>query len=108
MVCDVIRVKLPKSVERNCSPQVAMTDALNSERLITAASRQSGAATPMLDAGRALYAEAVAAGNGSLDMVGVLRAIEARTMALAGADTRAAGTSLGLMPLTHSGDAGRC
>lgn len=85
MASDVTRVKLPKLVARDFSPQAAMADALNSDRLIAAEARAAGAATPLLDAGLALYAEGVALGDGRLDMVAVLHAIEARAAAAAGA-----------------------
>jgi len=80
MASDVTRVKLPKLVERDFTPQAAMADALNSERLIAAAARQAGVATPMLEAGLALYHQAVEQGDGKLDMVAVLRTLEARAM----------------------------
>ena len=56
-----------------------MTDALNSERLIKEAAREVGIVTPMLDAGADLYRSAVERGDGVLDMVGVLRVLEARS-----------------------------
>lgn len=37
------------------APQAAMTDALNSERLIKAVARGTGLATPLLDAGLKLF-----------------------------------------------------
>ncbi len=78
MASDVTRVKIPKLVARDFAAQAAMTDALNSERLITQAARTIGIATPMLDAGTRLFAEAVERGDGTLDMVAVLRVLEAR------------------------------
>ncbi|WP_419899996.1 NAD(P)-dependent oxidoreductase [Roseomonas sp. USHLN139] len=81
MACDVTRVKLPKLVSGDYFPQAVMNDALNSQGMITAAARAAGIATPLLDCGRALYAEAVAQGHGALDMVAVRKAIEARTAA---------------------------
>ncbi len=38
-------------------------------------------ATPLLDVGLALFEESVARGDGQLDMIAVIRAIEARTAA---------------------------
>ncbi|CAA9568600.1 MAG: 2-hydroxy-3-oxopropionate reductase [uncultured Thermomicrobiales bacterium] len=81
MASDVTRVKLPKLVERDFAPQAAMADALNSSRLIAAAAREVGIATPLLDVDPPLFEEGVAGGDGRLDMVAVLRAIEARTAA---------------------------
>ena len=79
MACDVTRIKLPKLVERDFAPQALMTDASNSERLITEAAREIGIVTPMLDAGSNLYRSAVERGDGVLDMIGVLRVLEARS-----------------------------
>ena len=79
MASDVTHVKLSKLVARDFAAQAAMSDALNSERLIKAAAEHIGMASPLLDAGRQLYGEGVAAGDGDLDMVAVIRAIEART-----------------------------
>lgn len=81
MASDVTRAKLPKLVARDFAAQAALADALNSERLITAVAQEAGMASPLLDVGRQLYGEGVAAGDGSLDMVAVIRAIEARTAA---------------------------
>lgn len=78
---DVTRVKLPKLIGRDFAAQAAMADALNSNRLITTAAREVGMASPMLDAGLALFEESVARGDGHLDMVAVIRAIEDRTAA---------------------------
>jgi 3-hydroxyisobutyrate dehydrogenase len=79
MASDFSRIKIPKLVTRDFSPQAATADALNSQRTIAAAARAAGVATPLLDAGIQLYEEALELGNGRLDMVSVLGAIEART-----------------------------
>ena len=78
MASDVTRVKLPKLVARDFSPQAAMADALNSQRTIAAAAREAGVPTPLLDRGLELYSEAVEQGHGGLDMSAVLLAIEGR------------------------------
>lgn len=78
MASDVTRVKIPKLAARDFAAQAAMTDALNSEHLITQAARAIGIATPMLDAGTRLFAEAVQRGDGALDMVAVLRVLEGK------------------------------
>ena len=79
LACDVTRVKLPKFIERDFAVQAAAEDALNSCRLIGAAARSAGIASPMLDLSTQLYADAVTAGSGRLDMICVIQAIEART-----------------------------
>jgi 3-hydroxyisobutyrate dehydrogenase len=82
MACDVTRVKIPKLVNRDFSVQAATTDAFNSTRLIADAARAAGLASPLIDLSSTLYGESVDLGNGRLDMVSVVQAIEARTHAL--------------------------
>jgi 3-hydroxyisobutyrate dehydrogenase len=84
MASDFTRIKIPKLVTRDFSPQAATADALNSQRTIAAAARAAGVATPLLDTGIQLFEEAIELGNGRLDMVSVLEAIEARTRTAAG------------------------
>ena len=79
MACDVTRVKIPKLIARDFSVQAATSDAFNSTRLIAAAARAAGLATPLLDLSSDLYGESVELGNGHLDMVSVLESIEQRT-----------------------------
>jgi 3-hydroxyisobutyrate dehydrogenase len=82
MASDVTRVKIPKLVLRDFSVQAATGDALNSTRLIADAARAAGLASPLLDLSSNLYDESVQLGNGRLDMVSVIEAIEARTEAV--------------------------
>ena len=82
MASDLTRVKIPKLVARDFSVQAATTDAVNSTNLIAQAARAAGAASPVLDLCRELYGESVELGNGRLDMVSVVTAIEACTAAL--------------------------
>jgi 3-hydroxyisobutyrate dehydrogenase len=82
MACDVTRVKIPKLVKRDFSVQAATADAFNSTRLIADAARAAGLASPLIDLSSTLYGESVDLGNGRLDMVSVVKAIEARTHAL--------------------------
>ena len=79
---DLTRVKIPKLVARDFSVQAATADAFNSTKLIAEAARAVGMASPVLDVCRTLYGESVELGNGRLDMVSVVAAIEARTEAL--------------------------
>jgi 3-hydroxyisobutyrate dehydrogenase len=79
MASDVSRVKIAKLVKRDFAPQAGMSDARNSATLIGEAASQAGVSCNLLDACRALYDETIALGHGQEDMVGVLRAIEART-----------------------------
>ncbi len=82
MASDLTRVKIPKLVARDFSVQAATADAFNSTRLIAEAARAADMASPVLDLCRTLYGESVELGNGRLDMVSVIKAIEARTEAL--------------------------
>ena len=82
MASDLTRVKIPKLVSRDFSVQAATADAFNSTKLIAEAARAVGMASPVLDVCRTLYGESVELGNGRLDMVSVVAAIEARTEAL--------------------------
>jgi hypothetical protein len=59
--------------------QAATTDAYANTRLIADAARAVGTASPLLDLGSDLYGESVRLGNGRLDVVSVIAAIEART-----------------------------
>ncbi|ENN87363.1 3-hydroxyisobutyrate dehydrogenase [Rhizobium freirei PRF 81] len=82
MASDLTRVKIPKLIDRDFSVQAATADALNSTNLIAQAARAAGMASPVLDLCRTLYGESVELGNGRLDMMSVVAAIEARTAAL--------------------------
>lgn len=79
MASDVTRVKIPKLVDRDFAAQAALSDALNSCRLIAEAAREAHVASPLLDLARNLYSEAVDRGYGRFDMAAVLHAIEMRT-----------------------------
>ncbi len=84
MASDVTRVKIPELVTRDLSVQAATADAYANTRLIADAARAVGMASPLLDLSSDLYGESVALGNGRLDMVSVIEAIEARTVAADG------------------------
>ncbi|HWB34539.1 MAG TPA: NAD-binding protein, partial [Rugosimonospora sp.] len=78
MASDVSRVKLAKLIADDLAPQAAVADVLKNCELVAEAARATAAATPLLDASHALYAEAVALGHGGDDMAAVHRAIQAR------------------------------
>lgn len=82
MNCDFTRIKLPKFIARDFTVQAATADAYNSTSLIAEAARKAAIASPLLDLSRTLYAESVELGNGRLDMISVITAVEARTQAL--------------------------
>ena len=74
MASPISRVKTAKLVDRDLSPQAAISDVLMNAELIVEAARTAGVPIPLLDACRDLYAAAVARGDSALDMVGVVRA----------------------------------
>lgn len=82
MASPISRTKLAKLRAGDLSVQAAIADVLYNARLVTDAAADSGVATPLAAVSEALYAEATALGHGGVDMAGVIRAIEARTMAL--------------------------
>jgi 3-hydroxyisobutyrate dehydrogenase len=83
MASSVSRVKAAKLAAGDFSVQATVTDALRNNRLIVQAARAASVATPLLDEVHALYGETAALGHGHADMVSIIRAIEARTDALA-------------------------
>ncbi|GGO49107.1 NAD(P)-dependent oxidoreductase [Streptomyces lasiicapitis] len=79
MASGVSRMKSPKLLSGDFGVQAAALDVLTNNRLVAEAARSSGVASPLLDVCHRLFADTVALGHGGLDMVAVLRAIEART-----------------------------
>lgn len=79
MASQVSRIKAKKLGAGDFDVQAAIADVLKNNALIAAAARAAGAASPLLDVCHALYAEALAQGHGTKDMIAVIRAIEART-----------------------------
>ncbi len=79
MASSVSRIKGAKLASGDFSVQAAITDVLKNSRLTTHAARQAAIATPVLDVCEALYREAVARGDGGLDMAGVIGALAGRT-----------------------------
>ncbi|MEV3984634.1 NAD(P)-dependent oxidoreductase [Nonomuraea sp. NPDC049758] len=79
MASDVSRGKVRKLLDGDLAAQAAIADVLKNNRLIAGAARASGVASPLIDVCHALFAETLALGHGTLDMVTVIRAIEART-----------------------------
>ncbi|HZO96552.1 MAG TPA: NAD(P)-dependent oxidoreductase [Gaiellaceae bacterium] len=74
----VSREKARKLAERDFEVQASVSNVLENNRLVAEAARAAGAASPLLDACHALYAEALALGAGGEDMAAVVRALEAR------------------------------
>jgi 3-hydroxyisobutyrate dehydrogenase len=82
MSSPISRTKLAKLRDDDLSVQAAIADVHYNARLITGAAREAGVATPLADVSEALFAEAERLGHGGLDMIGVVRALEARTAGL--------------------------
>jgi len=78
MASEVMRIKLPKLMERDFSTQAAIRNVYDNCRLIVEAADEAGAATPLLAQCLELYRETLASGRGELDMAAVLHAIEQR------------------------------
>ncbi|MFC3325130.1 NAD(P)-dependent oxidoreductase [Mesorhizobium cantuariense] len=79
MASDISRLKAPKLVQGDFSAHATIADVLKNGRLIAEAARSRGIASPVLDVCRDLYEETVALGHGDLDMIAVVKVIEART-----------------------------
>jgi len=79
LASDVSRGKGAKLVSDDFVAQAAISNVLENVRLIAAAARDAGIASPITDVCHALYGETNALGLGSKDMIAVIRAIEERT-----------------------------
>jgi 3-hydroxyisobutyrate dehydrogenase len=83
MASSVSRIKVGKLVSENFEIQASIGDVLMNNRLAREAARNAQLASPLLDVCYSLYSEAVELGHGQADMVAVVRAIEARSNAMA-------------------------
>jgi 3-hydroxyisobutyrate dehydrogenase len=84
MASSVSRMKLPKLVDGDFSVQASIVDVHKNVSLVFDAARRAQLTTPLLDDCRALFGETLALGHGALDMVAVLKALEARPQATPG------------------------
>lgn len=82
MASEVSKGKLSKYVAADFTVQAAISDVLKNSRLVAAAAREAGLAAPLLEVCRELYGETEAMGQGALDMVAVIHALEQRSPAL--------------------------
>jgi 3-hydroxyisobutyrate dehydrogenase len=78
MASDVSRVKAAKLRNDDFDVQASIENVLDNNRLIAAAARAAGIASPLLDVCHTLYRETQQLGLGGADMIAVVRAIEAR------------------------------
>ncbi len=81
MASPISRLKTAKLVSGDLAAQASIGDVLMNADLILDAARAAGIDVSVTTASRALYAEAADRGDGGLDMVGVARAIAARSAA---------------------------
>jgi 3-hydroxyisobutyrate dehydrogenase len=79
MASFVSKGKADMLADRDFPVQAAIADVHYNNRLITAAARQKGIASPLLDVCEQLFAETEELGHGKADMAAVVSAITART-----------------------------
>jgi 3-hydroxyisobutyrate dehydrogenase len=80
LASSVLRVKAPKLVANEFSPQASILSALANANLTHTAARAAGASTPLLSECISLYHETRALGAGELDLIAVIKAMEARDL----------------------------
>jgi 3-hydroxyisobutyrate dehydrogenase len=81
MASDVSRVKIAKLVRRDFSRQAAISNVLESTRLITEGAASMRAEAPLIEVCHELHARAAHAGLGEADMIAVWRALSEPTAA---------------------------
>lgn len=77
MASDVSSVKAAKLLRGDFDVQASIDNVLDNNRLVAAAARAAGIASPLLDVCHVLYRETSEMGFGGADMVAVIKAIEA-------------------------------
>ncbi|MEM1077932.1 MAG: NAD(P)-dependent oxidoreductase [Pseudomonadota bacterium] len=75
---DLMRMKLPKLIEREFSPQGSIRQSVNNLRMITEAGAELGAPMPVNSALRAVFEEGKEAGLADEDMVAASKILRAR------------------------------
>jgi 3-hydroxyisobutyrate dehydrogenase len=78
MASNVSKMKIEKLVNGDFSVQASISDVQKNARLVAEEAHRGKLASPLIEECHRLFSETLAAGHGSLDMIGVLRAIEAR------------------------------
>jgi 3-hydroxyisobutyrate dehydrogenase len=81
MASSVSRMKAGKLTARDFAVQASISNVLYNNRLIAAAARTAGIASPLLDICHTLFGETEDLGLGGTDMAAVIHAIEQRTSA---------------------------
>jgi 3-hydroxyisobutyrate dehydrogenase len=78
LASNVLRVKAPKLIAGDLAPQASIDSALANAILTHTAASAAGASTPLLSEIISLYQETRALGAAGLDLVAVIKAMEAR------------------------------
>ncbi|MFY9784020.1 MAG: NAD(P)-dependent oxidoreductase [Acidimicrobiales bacterium] len=91
MASGVSRVKVEKLVGSDFTAQAAVADVLKNSQLVVDAARSAGVVSPLLNICNDLFAETVELGRGAADMVAVVSAFEARTLAASRSVEQASG-----------------
>lgn len=78
MASAVSKMKIEKLLSGDFSVQASIADVQRNARLIAEEARRGGITSPLIEECYKLFSETLDGGHGGLDMVGVLRSIEAR------------------------------
>jgi 3-hydroxyisobutyrate dehydrogenase len=76
LASDVARVKGPKALQRDFSPQAAIRNVVESNRLVVDTADETETSAPLMRACLAMYRRAVDSGFGDEDMIAVLKVYE--------------------------------
>lgn len=76
MASDISRIKVDKLLRDDFSPQAAISNVLETTRLIAAAAEAQGIHAPLIASSLQLYRHAQSMGLGSEDMIGVVQAFQ--------------------------------
>jgi len=76
MASDISRVKVEKLLAGDLAPQAAITNVLETNRLVAEAAHGSGIPSPLMDACLTLYRRTNELGLGQFDMISVVRAFD--------------------------------
>jgi 3-hydroxyisobutyrate dehydrogenase len=79
MASDISRAKVEKLLAGEFSPQAAIANVFETNRLVTEAARHAGVAAPLMDASPELYRQAVSLGLDRSDMIAVVDVLSARS-----------------------------
>ena len=78
MASDLMRMKLPKLLERDLTPQASVDNSLDNLNLMLGAAEEVGTDLPLIRTGCAVMADTADAGHGPADFVASILTLEAR------------------------------